>query len=80
MVIPDKFKLNKRFKFTARISTTIPLAFSSRAILERLTIAGLSVGSRVSSDDVRGVLQVGRSANQINRCDPDSPDSRAANT
>ena len=39
MVIPDRFTLNKRFKFTARISTTIPFAFSSCTIFERLIVA-----------------------------------------
>jgi hypothetical protein len=39
MVIPDKFRLNKRFKFTALISTTIPFSFCNRAIFERRKVA-----------------------------------------
>lgn len=40
----------------------------------------LSVDSRVSSYDIRGVPQVGRGANQVNCRDPYSSDFRAANT
>src|SRR5207248_1840672 len=38
-VIPDKSNVDAPFKFTARISRTTPLAFSSRTVLARLTNA-----------------------------------------
>jgi hypothetical protein len=39
MVIPDKFRVDHRFKFTARISSTAPFLFSSRTIFARRTVA-----------------------------------------
>jgi hypothetical protein len=39
MVISDKFRLNKRFKFTALNSTITPFAFWSRATLACLIVA-----------------------------------------
>lgn len=38
-VIPDKSNVDAPFKFTARISRTTPLAFSSRTVIARLTNA-----------------------------------------
>lgn len=38
-VIPDKSSVDAPFKFTARISRTTPLAFSSRTVIARLTNA-----------------------------------------
>ena len=45
-----------------------------------LDYRGFSIGSSVSADNVRRAAQIGRSANQINCCDPNSPDFGAANT
>ena len=41
---------------------------------------GVSISGSISADNIRGAAQIGRSANQINCCDPYSSDCRAANT